>query len=67
MYDVGKDLKPSRKQNLVMVILYELSKLIDTLIIEDRVKRLIFIFKETGWSTVFKSDLHVPSNSIDNF
>lgn len=33
MYDVGKDLKPSRKQNLVMVILYELSKLIDTLII----------------------------------
>lgn len=62
MYDVGKDLKPSRKQNLVMVILYELSKLIDTLIIEDRVK-----FKETGWSTVFKSDLHVPSNSIDNF
>lgn len=33
MYDVGKDLKPSRKQNLVMVILYDLSKLIDTLII----------------------------------
>lgn len=36
MYDVGKDLKPLRKQNLVMVILYERSKLIDTLIIEGR-------------------------------
>lgn len=44
MYDVGKDLKPSRKQNLVMVILYELSKLIVTLIIEDRVKKLNFHF-----------------------
>lgn len=44
MNDVGKDLKPSRKQNLVMVILYELSKLIDTLIIEDRVKKLNFHF-----------------------
>lgn len=41
MYDVGKDLKPLRKQNLVMVILYERSKLIDTFIIE------------TGWSTGF--------------
>lgn len=66
MYDVGKDLKPSRKQNLVMVISYELSKLIDTLIISRIESRnLIFIFKETGWSTVFKSDL--PSNFIDNF
>lgn len=37
MYDVCKDLKPLRKQNLVMVILYERSKLIDTFIIEDRV------------------------------
>lgn len=37
MYDVGKDLKPLRKQNLVMVILYERSKLIDIFIIEDRV------------------------------
>lgn len=44
MYDVGKDLKPLRKQNLVMVILHELSKLIDTLIIEDRVKKLNFHF-----------------------
>lgn len=44
MYDVGKDLKPLRKQNLVMVILYERSKLIDTLIIEDPVKKLNFHF-----------------------